>query len=224
MLPITIVIAILIALYFALERARPGLLHQIEAAIVAILLAAMTLVSFIQVIARYGFSSGWGGALEFTRILFAWLIIFGMSYGIRINAHLGVDALVRLLPQRAFRAMAIVSALSCVLYAAVFLYANWLDVFGAPAKGGAMDYWAKMYRAGVGLEDLRFPEWAQQAFGLKDRVPRWVAYLILPVGLALFAFRCLEATIAIWKGDREMIIASHEAEELIAKNRAVIEE
>ncbi|MCB9992878.1 MAG: TRAP transporter small permease [Hyphomicrobiaceae bacterium] len=181
----------------------------------------MVLVSFVQVIARYVFLSGWDGALEFTRILFAWLILFGMSYGIRANLHIGVDALVRLLPKPLFRLVALATAGACVLYAVVFLYSDWLQLFGAPAKGGAMDYWSKMFRAGIGLEDLRFPDWAQQAFGLDDRVPRWVAYLILPVGLALFAFRCLEAMVAMVRGERELIIASHEAEDLVAENRAV---
>jgi C4-dicarboxylate transporter DctQ subunit len=35
------------------------------------------------VVARYGFHTGWGGALELTRILFAWMILFGMSYGVK---------------------------------------------------------------------------------------------------------------------------------------------
>ena len=44
---------------------------RFEESVLAFLLAAMTLVSFTQVVARYGFNAGWGGALEFTRILFA---------------------------------------------------------------------------------------------------------------------------------------------------------
>ena len=40
-------------------------------------------------------------------------------------------------------------------------------------------------------------------------------------GLALFAFRCLEAMVAMVRGERELIIASHEAEDLVAENRAV---
>ena len=36
------------------------------------------MVTFIQVVARYVFNAGWPAALEFTRILFAWLVLFGM--------------------------------------------------------------------------------------------------------------------------------------------------
>ena len=35
-------------------------------------------------------------ALELTVYLFAWLVLFGMSYGVKVHAHLGVDAFVRL--------------------------------------------------------------------------------------------------------------------------------
>ena len=49
---------------------------RFEENVIALLLAAMTIVTFTQVVARYGFNSGWTGALELTRILFAWLILF----------------------------------------------------------------------------------------------------------------------------------------------------
>lgn len=220
---ITIIMAVLVGVFFILERVRPGLLHTFEESVIALLLATMTLVSFFQVVARYGFSSGWDAALEFTRILFAWLTLFGMSYAVRANTHLGVDAFARMLPGKWFRAIAIFGALVSLLYAIVLLYANWLDIFGGHAHGGAMDYWAKMYKIGIGLEDLRFAEWMQHLFGWKERVPRWVAYIILPTGLALFAYRSLEAAIAIARGKRDMIIASHEAEDLVAENQAHIE-
>jgi C4-dicarboxylate transporter DctQ subunit len=59
----------------------------------------------------------------------------------------------------------------------------------------------------------------QNTFGLQERVQRWIAYLILPIGLGLFGFRSLQAIIAIWRDDRELIIAGHEAEELVAENK-----
>ena len=41
---------------------------RFEESVLAIILATMTVVSFTQVVARYGFNAGWTGALEFTRI------------------------------------------------------------------------------------------------------------------------------------------------------------
>lgn len=192
---------------------------RFEESVLALLLAAMTIVSFTQVVARYGFNTGWTGALEFTRILFAWLILFGMSYGVKIGAHLGVDAFIRLLPKKVFRVVAVFGAACGVLYAAILLSADWLSVFGIDTRGGAIDYWSRMYKIGIGLDDLRYPEYIQEAFGTKERVQRWIAYLILPVGLALFGFRCLQAMVAIVQGKQETMIAAHEAEELVAEHK-----
>ncbi len=197
---------------------------RFEENVIAFLLAAMTIVSFTQVVARYGFNSGWTGALEFTRILFAWLILFGMSYGVKIGAHLGVDAIIRLFPAPVFRAIAVFGALCGVAYAVILLYADWLQIFGIQTRGGAIDYWSRMYKIGIGLDDLRYPELIQEMFGTKERVQRWIAYLILPVGLTLFAFRCIQAALQIIRGEREMMIAAHEAEELVAENKDVLKD
>ena len=197
---------------------------RFEEGVIAFLLAAMTIVSFTQVVARYGFNSGWTGALEFTRILFAWLILFGMSYGVKIGSHLGVDAVIRLFPRPVFRGLAVFGAVCGLAYAVILLHSDWLQVFGANARGGAWDYWSKMYKIGIGLDDLRYPEFVQETFGVQERVQRWIAYLILPVGLALFAFRCAQAIWQILSGEREMMIAAHEAEELVAENKDVLKD
>lgn len=195
---------------------------RFEEGFLALLLAAMTIVSFTQVVARYGFNTGWTGALEFTRILFAWMILFGMSYGVKIGAHLGVDAFIRLLPAKLFRIVAVFGAFCGVIYAAILLQSDWLALFGVDTRGGAIDYWSKMYKIGIGLDDLRYPDFIQETFGTKERVQRWIAYLILPLGLALFAFRCLQAMIFIIQGKQETMIAAHEAEDLVAENKDIL--
>lgn len=220
----TLAIFVMLGLLFALERVRPNWVQRAEENFLALILATMTVVSFAQVIARYGFNTGWGGALEFTRILFAWMILFGMSYGIKIGSHLGVDALIRLLPKPAFKAVALFGAVCGILYGVVLLSADWLQIFGANTKGGALVYWTKFFNVGIGLDDLRYPEWFQNMFGMQERVQRWVAYLMLPLGLALFAYRCLQAALQIWRDERELIVASHEAEDLVAENINVLKD
>lgn len=162
---LTIVIAALIAVIFIAERARPGLVTAIEENAIAALLALITLISFVQVILRYGFNTGINGALELTTVLFAWLILFGMSYGIKMGMHLGVDAFIRLLPPRAFKAVAIFGAVCCLLYGLILLNADWLQWLGAKTRGGAVDYWSKMFKLGIGMEDMRWPGFLQ-ALGL----------------------------------------------------------
>lgn len=214
----------LLAILFLVERRFPEAVTRFEENVLAILLTAITVISFTQVIARYGFNSGWSGALELTRILFAWMILFGMGYGVKQGLHLGVDAAIRLMPARAFRVTALIGALSCILYAAILLSADWLTIFGANSKGGAVFYWTKFFNAGLGLDDLRYPVFIQETFGVQERVQRWIAYLILPVGLALLGYRSIEAFVAVWKGERELVIASHEAEELVAENKDALKD
>ncbi|MEZ5791896.1 MAG: TRAP transporter small permease [Nitratireductor sp.] len=222
-------LAIFILLFWLAERRWPQAIAHFEENFIASLLAIITGVAFVQVIARYGFNTGWGGALELQRVLFAWLILFGMSYGIRTSSHLGVDAFIRLLPHKAFRAVAVFGALAVLLYAILLINAGWLSLLGVDVntnwrQTGAVGYWTFMFQRGTGLDDLRWPELIQQTFGVQDRVQRWIAYIMLPIGLSLLAFRALQAVADIWSGKRELIIAGHEAEDLVAENRNVLKD
>ncbi|MBJ3776811.1 TRAP transporter small permease [Acuticoccus sp. 2012] len=190
-----------------------------EEIFIAVILALMTLVAFVQVVLRYGFNTGITGALELNRILFAWLILFGMSYGVRVGTHLGIDTLIRTFPRPVFRAFAVFGAAAALLWAVILISGDWLTHLGATTRGGgAVDYWWRFFRVGTGLDDLMYPSFMREWAG-QDRVHRWVAYLILPIGLGLFAMRTLQALVEIVQGKRDLIIASHEAEDLVAENK-----
>jgi len=192
------------------------LIDRLEEDFVAILLGLMTIITFAQVIARYGFNTGWGSALEITQILFAWLILFGMSYGIKRGIHLGVDILIRKFSSSVFKIFALIGALCCIFYGVMIFSADFL---GFEGKGGAYKYWNTMYKLGIGMESISLPEFI---YGPDERLPRWVAYLMLPIGLVLLVIRSIQGFFAILTGNREMIIASHEAEELLEQNKNVI--
>ena len=219
-----IAVVVIVALLFAAERRWPNGVTRLEENFLALLLAVITIVSFSQVVARYGFNSGWTGALEFERILFAWMILFGMGYGIKQGLHLGVDAILRTLPEARLQGLRHLRRLLPLLYAVILLSADWLSIFGANSSGGAIFYWHRLFQIGLGLDDLRYPVWMQHAFGVQERVQRWIAYLMLPIGLALLAFRSLQAMVQIWTGERELVIAGHEAEDLVSENRNLIED
>ena len=51
----------------------------------------MTVLTVVQVVLRYGFGTGFVWSLEVTTYTFAWLVLIGMSYGVRTEAHIAVD-------------------------------------------------------------------------------------------------------------------------------------
>ena len=109
------------------------LINEFEEIAIATLLGLMTALTFANVVARYVFHSGilWG--LEATTYLFAWLVLFGVSYAVKISAHLGVDALVNLFSPRWQKAMALLAVAVCLLFAGLLLYGG--HPFSALAAG-----------------------------------------------------------------------------------------
>jgi len=208
-----------VILFFIWEKFSPKAVERFEDNLLIILMALLTVVSFSQVIARYGFNTGWSGALEFSMVLFSWLILVGMSYGIKRSSHLGVDILLKATPKPIAKWLAIFGASTGLIYGLILLDASWLKAVGVDTKSGAIDYWSKMYKINIGTEELRWPVWIQETFGVEDRVQRWLVLIILPISLALVSFRSLQAMFEIYRGDREMVIAGHEAEELVKDNK-----
>jgi C4-dicarboxylate transporter DctQ subunit len=139
-----------------------NMINRLEELFIGFLLAAMTLMTFSQVIARYFFHSGAVWALELTTYLFAWLVLFGLSYGVRVGAHIGVDAVTRLLPPLWQRGFAILATLLCMVYCVLLFI-------------GGMQYVSTIYELGIESQDLP--------------IKQWIPYSILPIGLALLFFR-----------------------------------
>jgi len=162
-------------------------LERLEEGLIAFLMAAMTLTAFSQVVARYVFNYSFVWALELNGVLFAWLIFVGMSYGVRVGAHIGIDAAVKLLRPAAARVVAIVAATLCVVYALIVVVGSWL-------------YVQKLYDVGILMQDIPIPQW----------VPR----IILPIGFALLALRFAQAAVRLWRGEKTTLL-NDEAEEAL---------
>ncbi|MEX0758164.1 MAG: TRAP transporter small permease [Tistlia sp.] len=192
--------------------------NRIEEGAISFFFAVMVLTTFVQVVLRYVFNTGFVWALELTTYCFAWMVLIGISWGVKINTHLGVDAFVRLFPGKAQRALVLFGCLCCIAYAGILL-------------AGAWEYISKIYRIGIPTEDLYVPRVVVELFagGEPDRpvpIPRWIPYAALPIGLALLLFRFCQAFWLIYTGERKTLIAGHEVEELAeeAQHRLVPDE
>lgn len=158
---------------------RFGWIDRLEEALIALLLAAMTVITFMQVVARYVFNYSFVWALELTIFLFGGLIFLGMAYGVRVGVHIGVDALVRLMPPPKARALAIAATVLCMVYAAIVL-------------AGAWTYVAKIHEIGILAQDMPIPQW----------VPR----VVLPLGYALLFLRFGQVLYALLTGGRAKLL------------------
>lgn len=189
-------------------------INEIEETFIAILLGAMTLVTFAAVVARYIFNSGILWALETTVFLFAWLVLIGVSYCVKVNALLGVDIVAASLPRPARRILGLVAVAASLAFAVLICK-------------GAWDYWLPFVgnRAWYEVNDipaLDFVQWLAPYLNDGDRwnkLPRFIPYFALPLGMTLLVFRLLQAGWRVWTGKQDMIIASHEVEDAVADLR-----
>ena len=189
---------------------------NIEETSIALCLGLMTLVTFANVVARYAFEANILWALELTVFLFAWLVLMGMSYGVKKHVHIGVDIVINAVSGGARKALALVAVAACLAFSVLLLI-------------GAWDYWYPFAteRAWLETDDIPMPEFLQFLADTMnegeryEKMPRWIPYLALPLGVGLLTLRFLQLAWDIVTGKADRIIASHEAEELMEEMEMV---
>jgi len=206
------------------------MVNEIEETAIAVILGLMLLITFVNVLLRYGFNTGLIWGLEMTSFLFAWLVLFGVSYAVKVTANLGVDAVINMLPPGARRVLALLSALVFILYAGLLLkgawdywanFANLPQTTGRWFPTGLEEMTRTSYRSWYEVVDIPMPEWLRWIEPLMnegeeyEKIPRFIPYFILPFGMALLLFRVVQATWRIATGQAENLIVSHEAEDAV---------
>ena len=159
-------------------------IDRLEEGIIALLFAAMTLVTFVQVITRYVFKASSTWALELTTYFFAWMVLFGISYGVKKNAHLGVDAVVNLFGKKGRKILGLLAVAAALAYAGILFY-------------GGYEYVAKLFKIGIEAESIA--------------IPRWIVYSIIPFGMALLFFRFSQVAYKILTGEQDGLVLGSEA-------------
>ncbi|WP_299702928.1 TRAP transporter small permease [uncultured Tateyamaria sp.] len=204
--------------------------NEIEETAIAILLALMTLITFINVVLRYGYNTGLIWGLEMVTFLFAWLVLFGVSYAVKITANLGVDAVINLFSAPVRRVIALVAGAICIAYAFLVFkgawdywanFANLPQTTGRWFPTGFEEMKRSSYRGWYETVDIPHPTWLKWIEPLMnegeayEKIPRFIPYAILPFGMGLLLFRFVQATVRVWQGKTTSLIVSHEAEEAI---------
>lgn len=160
------------------------ILDRLEEWIISFMLLAMTALAFMQVVRRYIFNTGYSWNLELTTVCFAIMIFVGISYGVRVGSHIGVDALVNLLAPHKRRWVSLLAVFLCLVYVGFILY-------------GSTVYVSKMADIGVEMDDMP--------------IERWVVLAIMPIGYVLVGFRFLQIFYNLFTGKTDSLHLADEA-------------
>ncbi len=189
---------------------KAGFCNELEETLIALLLGLMTLVTFANVVARYVFNANILWALEVSVFLFAWMVLLGVSYGVKKNFHIGVDILVSSVPTAFRKFLTLLALAACLAFSLLMLK-------------GAIDYWLPFIgkRAFLETDDVPMPfflqffsDWLNDG-EVYEKMPRFIPYFVLPLSMALLLWRFIEAGWRILRGGQELLIAGHEAEDLL---------
>ena len=188
-----------------------------EEGFIAFLLAAMTLVTFVYVILNnfytlfYSLGDYFGGnetllaigdfildlaqamtwSNALTKALFAWLIFFGLAYGVRTAGHIGVDALVKLAPRHVQRIIGLIACVVCLGYAGLLSVASF-------------EWMHTLFNANIGAEDLGH-------VGIKQ----WHIGMIVPFGFTLMFIRFAEILVRILRNQQTGLGLADEAADAV---------
>ncbi|MFZ6675590.1 TRAP transporter small permease [Undibacterium sp. Xuan67W] len=159
-------------------------LDHLEEWLIAFLMGAATLVTFVAVVHRYaaGFpipviqdflikiNLSW--AQELTIYMFVWMAKFGAAYGVRTGIHVGVDVLINKMNTPWRNKFVVLGLLSGALFT------------GIVAVLGSKFVW-ELAHTDQTSADLE--------------VPMWMVYMAIPLGSSLMSFRFMQVAWAFIK-------------------------
>ena len=147
-------------------------LHNIEDGLLGLILFTMVVLASSQVIMRNVFDSGFSWGDPLLRLLVLWLGLMGAMVATRLDRHITVDALLRVLTPGLQRIARILTKLATAMVCGLLAYYS--------ARLVAIDY-----------------EFQSLVIGA---VPAWVGDLILPIAFAVMTLRLVLQAITLFRG------------------------
>lgn len=136
--------------------------EHLEEWVLAYTLLMIVLLSFIQVVLRYGFHYNFTWFEEFGRYICIFMTFLGASIAVKTGTHFSMDAVVQAVPGRVAHLMKAIVNLSCGLFFAVVVYYGILHCM-------------KLNRYGVKTAAMQ--------------IPMYIPYLSIPVFSATMGLR-----------------------------------
>ena len=143
-------------------------LDNFEGYLCVVMLAAMSIIVFLQVVYRFILKASLPWSEEASRYLLVWTSFLGGAYGVRQGAHLGVEAVTLLLPKRVRSLVEIFSlvigtALCCIIL-----------------------------KFGI---DIVMTQMSRMQYSPAMRIPMGYMYMAIPVGMVFFIIRYIQSII-----------------------------
>ena len=157
--------------------------NRLEEILIGSLLAVMVIVTCLQVVLRYVFDSGIVWGLEATSYAFLWMVLLGLSYGVRTNSHIAVDLLLTRLPGKSRRLVLLLSVTLGLIYTLAMLYGTYV-------------YVESLYALAIDAQNIPLPKWLLSSG--------------LPLGFLLLLLRLLQVAKQIYAGQKESIGMANE--------------
>lgn len=138
------------------------LFDKIEEYVCFITLVVMSVAVLMQIVNRSFLGRPFPYGEELARYMMVWATMFGTSAGVKIGAHVGVDALILVIPPKTRTLITLATSLVALAF---FVFVGYLSI-----------------EIVIGIQET-----GQVSPALN--LPMWLAYLALPLGFALCLFR-----------------------------------
>lgn len=149
----------------AIGESIVDLIRRVVSALVIVFFVYMLLAVLVQVVGRY-FAVSIDWAAETATLAQVWMVLLAAGIAMRDNLHVRVDVLVNRLPEAVGRILALGVTVACLWFLS-------LTIMGS----------------------LALVEVGRIAVSPVLRLPMWIAYLCLPLGLLYFALELILALV-----------------------------
>ncbi|MCF0230092.1 MAG: TRAP transporter small permease [Parasporobacterium sp.] len=139
--------------------------EHLEEVVMGVLLVAMAILMFVQVIMRYIFAHAFPWAEELCRYMFIWFSCMGFAFGVKRHCDLRVDGIYNAAPKALKIVMDVIVTLCMITFAAVVAY-------------GGISVVDSYFKKGTLTSSLQ--------------IPTGIVYLSLMVGLLLMLLRIIQ--------------------------------
>ena len=145
-------------------------------------------LTFINVVARYGFNYSITWASELSVYLFLWGIFFGATYCFKLDAHIFIGFLVESVKKKLAKKIMIFTKLVSIIFLSVVSY-----------------YGYEYLLLVIDLEET----------SIDLEIPMWIPYLVIPISFGLSAYVVLHNLIKLIKTPYTEITFNSEVKDLL---------